>query len=181
MAGEGATRVVLDTSVLINFLAVGRLDLLSGFQQHDYILTGHVIGEILSKATRSRLMEAVAAARNLTMGNVLINSPAGELFAKLTGEHRLGAGECAAIAYASTNGCSLAIDDRAARKVTARYDSGLQIVGTEDLVVLYLAHGCLDVAQADGMKKQWEEHHRFRLPFASFSDKMPAREDGGTS
>ena len=171
MATEGPIAIVLDSSVLINFLAVGRMDLFAPGPPSAYIVTGHVVGEVQDPEQQRTLREALTAG-TITEQNVAIDSPAGELFARLTSERRLGVGECAAIAYACTNHLALAIDDKAARKAALRARPDLTIIGSDDLMLMFIQAGRLDVDQADRIKQQWEQHHRFRLPFGSFRDKL---------
>jgi predicted nucleic acid-binding protein len=170
MATDGPMAVVLDSSVLINFLAVGRMDLFTAGPRRAYIITGHVIGEIVDIQQQAALREALRTDAFIEE-NVAIDSPAGDLFVRLTSERRLGVGECAAIAYACTHNLALAIDDKAAQKAAIRACPDLVIIGTENLMVRFIREGLLDVAQADLIKKTWETHHRFRLPFESFREK----------
>lgn len=169
MATEGRIQIVLDSSVLINFLAVGRLDLLAADTARQYILTGHVVAEITVPEQQKSLAAAVADGHFVTE-NISIDSPAGELFAALTAERRLGIGECAAIAFACTHRLTLALDDKAARKSALRACPGLTLLGTADLMTLFLRSGLIDLPAADDLKRRWAEKHRFKLPFASFQE-----------
>src|SRR5581483_9763052 len=112
---------VSDTSVLINFLAVDRVDLL--VHHYSILITDHVRREVtlhypdelmrLEKAlTAGQITEvAVATVEELGIFADLINSP-----------KRLGIGECAAMAAAVHRGVSIAIDDRVAiRQLETRY------------------------------------------------------------
>jgi hypothetical protein len=44
----------------------------------------------------------------------------------------------------------------------------MRILTTEKLVVLLIRHNALTVVEADAMKHEWEQSHRFRLMFESF-------------
>jgi hypothetical protein len=48
----------------------------------------------------------------------------------------------------------------------------LSTLTTEALMVLLIHHGTLSVQEADDMKLEWENNHRFRLKFASFSERI---------
>jgi len=45
-AAGGPLIVISDTSVLLNFLRIGRLDLLTSHRDYRFAVTEHVIGEI---------------------------------------------------------------------------------------------------------------------------------------
>lgn len=104
MTHDRPERAVLDTSVLINFLAVDRVDLFAGHPVYRFLVTEHVRKEVtthyddeverLNAAFASNVLEEirVEAIEELS------------LFAQLTKEPRLGLGECAAIAAAVHRG-----------------------------------------------------------------------------
>ncbi|MGE3778703.1 MAG: hypothetical protein AB7F89_16085 [Pirellulaceae bacterium] len=46
------------------------------------------------------------------------------------------------------------------------------IHSTETIVVLLIQQSVLTVQEADAMKQEWEQHHRFRLPFGSFAERL---------
>jgi hypothetical protein len=46
------------------------------------------------------------------------------------------------------------------------------VVGTADLMVQAIREGLLTVAEADAIKSAWELHHRFKLTFGSFAERM---------
>jgi hypothetical protein len=48
----------------------------------------------------------------------------------------------------------------------------LSTITTEALMVLLIQHGTLSVEEADDMKLGWENNHRFRLKFSSFSERI---------
>ena len=88
----------------------------------------------------------------------------------LAASGRLGKGECSAIACAIHRGYALAIDDRrAAREATAAF-SDLEIVRTQDLIVSMIDQNLLSIAEADAIKDEWEQRHRFRLTISSFAE-----------
>ena len=61
-AGGAGKLVVLDTSVLLNFLRVGRLDLLVGLPGYELLVTDHVRAEVTEPAHAEVLREAVQGA-----------------------------------------------------------------------------------------------------------------------
>ncbi len=163
--------VVADTSVILNFLKLDRLDLLGRFPRR-FLATEHVAAEITHPEQQARYTAAVAAGH---LDTCTVTDPAEvALFARLGQDERLGPGECAAIAVALLRGHTLAIDDnkavgralREAGLAAARLD----ILRTPDVVVGLIRAGVLDVAVADAIKVAWATHHRFRIKAASFQD-----------
>jgi predicted nucleic acid-binding protein len=170
MATEGRDDGVLDTSVLVNFLAVDRADLLAGHAASRFVIVDHVRGEITEHYPDQleRLERALAA-------GVFAESSVDALdavFATLVGEGRLGIGECAAIALAAKRNIVLAIDDKQARKAAQRVVAGIKLESTETLMVALIRQGLLDVGGADAIKERWEAEFRFKLMFGSFAERI---------
>lgn len=159
---------MLDTSVLLNFLRVGRLDLLVGLPGHEFLLTDHVRGEVTDPEHAKTLRAALQDGR---LREVRVDDP-GELeaFGRLTALRMLGVGECAALAVAVRRDLPIAIDDKVARKKAVALFGFERFVGTADLVVAAIRGGIVDVADADQLKMRWEAELRFRLAFRSFGD-----------
>lgn len=163
--------VISDTSVLINFLVLDRAGLLAGLSTHRFVVTDHVRAEItdhyheqlqrLEQAFTDRILEEISVDE---LADV-------QLFAELTAKG-LGIGECSAIAVAVHRQLTLAIDDKQAIKKVANLGFNVPILTTEALMVLLIQHGTLSVEQADAMKLEWENNHRFRLTFASFRERV---------
>ena len=102
--------VVADTSVLINFLRIDRMDLIAAHPA-SFIATDHVAAEITDTypEQQARYAAALNAAQIIEQR---IDDPAElEIFLRLAAKGRLGAGERAAIAVALNRRCALAIDD----------------------------------------------------------------------
>lgn len=165
--------IVSDTSVLVNFLRIDRMDLIAG-HSHDFVVTDHVAGEITGHYPdqRARLAAALAVG---TLRQVSVTDPAElALFGSLGASGRLGAGECSAIALAIHHGHVLAIDDRRAAKEARRLSPRLQILRTQELVVSMIRENLLDVHEADAIKETWATEHRFRFKFDSFRELLGA-------
>lgn len=159
---------MLDTSVLLNFLRVGRLDLLVGLPSYQFVVTDHVRGEVTDPAHSGTLMEALQDGRLI---EVRVDDPAAlAVFAQLTTLRLLGVGECVALALAVHRGLQIAIDDKAARKKAGALFGFERFVVTVDLVVAAIRGGLIDVQGATAMKRRWENDLNFRLGFASFDD-----------
>ncbi|TVP96317.1 MAG: hypothetical protein EA381_17445 [Planctomycetaceae bacterium] len=165
--------VITDTSVLVNFLVVDQAELLARLPGHRFVVTEHVRTEITDHYQEQlQRLEAAFAAGILEEIRVT-DLPEVQLFAQLTAIG-LGIGECSAIAVAAHRQHALAIDDkRAVRKLKA---FGLQLTlhSTESIVLLLIQHAMLTIAAADTMKREWEQTHRFRLPFGSSTERLSA-------
>lgn len=161
--------LVSDTSVLINFLKIDRMDLIRDVS-FQFIATEHVADEITQNYSKQfeRFRDAVAL--GVVEEITLDTTDELVLYARLTQTGRIGLGECSAISYASTRGCVLAIDDRRATREATKVDADLEILRTEDLVVLMIQETLLTVVQADLIKREWEADHRFALKFGSFQE-----------
>lgn len=161
---------IIDSSTLINFLAVDRADLLEHNRRYRFLITEHVRSEI-----SDAYPEQLARLASLLDRNIIEESPVTalnelEVFAGLAASNRLGQGECASIAAASERGLVLAIDDKRAKREASALNPHLVIVNTQSLMVELIWDGIIDVPSADAIKKSWEKEHRFRLPFTSFAD-----------
>ena len=160
--------LVSDASVLINFLRIDRMDLIAAVS-YEFMVTDHIADEI-SEVYPEQQVRYQAALDRGAVAQVSLTDPGElELFAMLAASGRLGKGECSAIACAIHRGYALAIDDRrATREATARSD--LEIVRTQDLIVSMIKQNLLSIAEADAIKGEWEQRHRFRLTISSFAE-----------
>jgi predicted nucleic acid-binding protein len=165
--------VVADTSVLINFLRIDRMDLIAAHPA-SFIATDHVAAEIVDTypEQQARYAAALSAAQ---ISELRIDDPAElELFLRLAAHGRLGAGERSAIAVALNRKCALAIDDSRAIQ-RALEEAGiagnpLTILRTQDIVVQIIRDGALTVEAADAIRDDWANNRRFKLKIASFAD-----------
>jgi len=163
--------VVADTSVLINFLRIDRMDLI-GSHPDSFIATEHVAAEITDPDQQSRYATA------LSIGHIVeqrVDAPVeAETFLRLSRGGHLGAGERSAIAVALNRNYRLAIqDNRAIRR--AIQEAGISgnpvsIVRTQDIVVELIGCEALTVEMADAMLVDWASNHRFTLKISSFQE-----------
>ncbi len=161
--------IVTDASVLINFLRIDRIDLIAG-HSHAFLATDHVANEVSDRyPDQQRRFVSALDSGALTLIPVAAADEL-RLFASLSATGRLGAGECSAIAVAVQRRYTLAIDDRVAKRLASRFAPSLHIVTTQDLVVWMIRQDLLDVEEADRMKHEWSDQHRFRLNLDSFGD-----------
>ena len=163
--------VVADTSVLLNFLKIGRMDLI-GSHPRRFLATDHVENEIIDETQRATFLAAVASGH---LDTCTVNDPREvELFLRLAPGVRLGAGECSALAVAVNRGHAIAIDDNRALNRAFR-DAGLgsvriEIIRTPDVMIALIRSGVLTVEKADRIKDEWAREHRFRINAATFAD-----------
>jgi predicted nucleic acid-binding protein len=163
--------VVADTSVLLNFLKIGRMDLI-GSHPRRFLATDHVENEIIDETQRAAFLAAVASGH---LDTCTVNDPREvELFLRLAPGVRLGAGECSALAVAANRGHAIAIDDNRALNRAFR-DAGLgsvriEIIRTPDVMIALIRSGVLTVEKADRIKDEWAREHRFRINAATFAD-----------
>jgi predicted nucleic acid-binding protein len=171
MATAGPKQVILETSVLINFLKVDRVDLLARLPGQEFLITDHVRDEITQHYPQ-QVARLTAALQQGHLHEIQVTDP-GELaaFSQLASTG-LGSGECSAIAAASLRGLPLAIDDKVAVKRARQFHPGIAILNTESLMVSLIHENILDVPAADAIKDDWERNHRFRLPFQSFAERI---------
>lgn len=169
MPATGPIVVVTDTSVLVNFLCIDRMDLIAR-HSHRFVVTDHVADEITDHYPEERARLAAALAGGIIEQVSVTNEFAVDLFKSLNETGRLGAGESAAIACALTNGHALAIDDRRAANEAREFKADFAILGTASIMIDLIRSGALDVIEADRIKNLWQHHHRFRLAFATFAD-----------
>jgi predicted nucleic acid-binding protein len=169
---DGKTEALLDTCVLINFAAIGRLDLLASHPLYTFVITDHVREEI--KEHYSEQFDAVNAAIGDGMLTEIAADQPDELtdFAALVARKNLGNGECSAIAVARNRSIPLAIDDRRARNRATEFESSIVLLSTESLMVDLIQDDILTVADADAIKLDWETNHSFKLKFASFAERI---------
>jgi predicted nucleic acid-binding protein len=163
--------VVADTSVLLNFLKIGRMDLI-GSHPRRFLATDHVENEITDETQRAAFLAAVASGH---LDTCTVNDRREvELFLRLAPGVRLGAGECSALAVAVNRGHAIAIDDNRALNRAFR-DAGLgsvriEIIRTPDVMIALIRSGVLTVEKADRIKDEWAREHRFRINAATFAD-----------
>lgn len=161
--------LVSDTSVLVNFLRIDRMDLIRDLSTR-FIVTDHAASEISDVYEEQFASFEVAIATRCCEVCRVESDAALEMFGRLTRTHRLGIGESATIAHALSIGAGLALDDKSAANEARRIDERLVILGTADLTVQMIREGLLSVGEADAIKDDWATNHRFRLKITSFKE-----------
>lgn len=164
--------LILDASLLINFLKVDRVDLIQAYPA-KILITEHVRDEVTTAYPEqlARLDKAMAA----DIVEVLIINDISEIeeivsFREDKTQHQLGLGECSAIILASKRNCSIGIDDGPTIKIIRREFPNLPIVQTTDVVLEAVRSKVINIAEADSIKEDWATKHRFKLKIKSFSE-----------
>ena len=123
-AADGRALVVADTSVLLNFAVIDRLDLLT-LSQYVVHVPNHVLEEVLSDDCRLRVTRALDA-KQLTELEI-VDLAEMELYAKY--RRRFGDGESAALAVGITRRWAVAIDEKgpSRREVVERLGEGFLV------------------------------------------------------
>src|SRR5437870_3152510 len=119
---QQASIIMSDTSVIINFLRINRMDLLAALN-YKILITDHVKGEVLKRFSEQyQLLTDCLGQKSLT--EVFVNEVDElSLFNQLIS--KVGRGESSAIAYAIRHQCALAIDDTKAIKEAKAISSNL--------------------------------------------------------
>ena len=161
--------IITDTSVLINFLNINRIDLLENYSTNFFITT-HVIDEVTQFYPRQQERLNLAIKNNLISIVDVNQLDELALFSQLSESGRFGAGECSAIACAICRHYSLAIDDVRARKQAEKLSPNLKIITTQDIVVQLIQQETLTVDEADKIKNEWRSEYKFLLKVESFGE-----------
>jgi predicted nucleic acid-binding protein len=161
--------IICDSSVLINFLKIGRLDLFEAYSC-DFFVTDHVRDEITDHyPDQKQLFEA--SLRSGIMSVISVTDPCElELFAKLGSSGQLGAGECSAIAVASIRGYKIAIEDNQAIKKALSLIPNLEILRTQDLLRGMVLEGVIEIDAVDVILQTWAAKHRFKIKMESIRE-----------
>lgn len=167
--GRLASVLVLDTSVLVNFLRVDRVALLVGAAD-TILVTDHARSEITEDypEQQERFQQAVNA--GILQETSVSAESEWQAFVSMTADRALGTGECSTIAVAAARGVAYALDDRRARQAGAAAFPATPVFGTKDIMVAAIRRGVLTLQEADRIKREWEINHRFAMRFNSFAD-----------
>jgi len=174
MAPGGRSDAIIETSVLVNFLKIGRTDLLAKHPTYRFVVPDLVRNEV----TRYYAVQVARLDAAIAAGELLPDNPAGatdpaELaaFAAMS-TIKIGNGERAAIAAAAARGLPLAMDDRRAWRWSASFSAAVPREDTVTIVVALIKAGVLSVAEADTIKADWQANHKFTLTFGSFAERI---------
>jgi predicted nucleic acid-binding protein len=166
-AGTGSRRtVVADTSTLLNFINLDRLDLLCREAGYRIVVTEHVRAEVIDEEQTRRFQRAIA--EGLIEVMELHSQAELSRFASLN--RVLGRGEAAAIALSSCQGWMLALDEKGRARREAEEQLGREgLLNTIGIIVKCIRVGALSVEEADTLKDDLARH-RFVIKLRSFRD-----------
>jgi predicted nucleic acid-binding protein len=145
-AEESARQSTLaDSSVLINFLGLGRLDLLISLPQRAVLIVPEVVDEIRRNRT---LLDAALGSGGVRQVESMIATDLA-LFAKLT--HRISIADASCILTAKALDADLAVDDRLCRRLAEAELPGHRLIGTEGLLLEAVLVGLISMEEGDGL------------------------------
>jgi predicted nucleic acid-binding protein len=156
--------VATDTCVLINLVAVGRLDLLKTIPPFLFHAAIEVVDEIEDLDQKAAVEQAIAAGH---FDKVKLDRP-GELELFVNFNAMLGKGESACLALAKARGWAIATDeskDSRWKKVIA--GGSFAIINTPGILLAAIRAGALTIEAADQIKMKLEQR-RFKMKFDSF-------------
>jgi predicted nucleic acid-binding protein len=162
----GRLLVVADSSFLINFLVLDRMDLLGGLPQFRFHVVNHVTAEIRYENQRVRLQAAVGLG---IVTEIEVTDPDEVL---LYDELRrfLGDGESASLAVAVGRGWAIAADEkgRFRRELFARLGED-HLLNTLGVLVTAVKAGVIAVEEAEALRVQLRAN-RFEMDSTPFAD-----------
>ena len=156
--------LVADASTLLNFLRVRRFDLLHGLGYRVRIVDA-VYEEIQSEREQLDQLLEEDKIRTLTLEGTAITDDVTKFLAL-----GLGNGESFSFAAAREFQAAIATDDMRAVKKVKTIAAGLTVITSTDIVVAGIRDNRLTLPEADLIKADWADNHRFRLKFNSFGD-----------
>ena len=163
---DGRLLVVADSSFLINFLVVDRMDILGRLPEFRFHVVNHVRAEIRFESQRARLQ---AATDDGGMTEIEIADPAETLlydkFRKF-----LGDGESASLAVAVSRRWVIAADEkgRFRRELFSRLGEDY-LLDTLGALLIAIRSDVITVAHAEALRTQLQGH-RFQMDPAPFDE-----------
>ena len=143
--------VATDTSLLLNFLRLDRIDILDQLPGFRFLVLNHVVAEVTEPVQAERL------ARGLAEGQ-LSEFELTDLDAILDYDNLrqvLGDGEAATIAAAASEGMILGMDEKGRARREAEIRLGLgRLLNTPGILVHAVHAGTLTIAQAEQLRLQ---------------------------
>lgn len=160
--------IALDASVLINFLILGRTDLLARLPGVRFLVPEPAAAEV-TRPDQARVLKNSVASGHVRI--VRTDSPT-ELSEIERLRRLIGHGEAACLVVAGSQGSFVACDERGRfLRVAVELLGEGRIVTTPGLIVLAIEANLITVSEADEMKATLERH-RFRMPFGSFRERV---------
>ena len=158
--GEGPLPLLLDSTVLNNFLKIGRLPLLRTVFPSSLRVAAQVYDEMRAGGFEAPLQDGVG------QGWLRLVAPESGRETALYGElgKTLGAGEAASLAIAICRQWAMATDDRAARR--AAESAAVPLTGSVGILVTAVRAGIIALEEGDRFLQQMRRHG-YRFPVGS--------------
>jgi predicted nucleic acid-binding protein len=157
---------IFDTTVLSNFCAIGRLELLRSRYRNVAHATAEVNDE-LRKGLRAGYAYLASILRDLETSDqggwirILVPGSVQERHLRAELDDRLGAGEASCLALAAARGMTLVTDDLAARREA--HARGVSVTGTLGVLIGLVRRGSLSLAEANAILSGMIQQ-RYRSP-----------------
>lgn len=163
---DGRLLVVADSSFLINFLVLDRMDILGGLSQFRFHVVNHVSAEIRYEDQRRRLRAAIESA---IVTEIEITEP-GEILLYDEFRRFLGDGEAASLAVAVSRRWVIAADEkgRFRRELFGRLGENY-LLDTAGALVTAIRAGVITTAQAETLRERLREN-RFEMDPRPFDE-----------
>ena len=158
--------VVADSSFLINFLVLDRMDLLGGLPQFRFHVVNHVTAEIRYEDQRARLQAAMESGM---VTEIEITDP-DEILLYDELRRFLGDGESASLAVSVKRGWAIAADEkgRFRRELFERLGEDY-LLNTLGALVMAIKASVITVEEADALRAQLRES-RFEMDPRPFDE-----------
>lgn len=165
---DGRLLVVTDSSLLINFLLLDRMDILGGLRPFRFHVVNHVGAEIRYEDQRNRLQAAMES--GVVTEIEIIES--GEILLYDELRRFPGDGESASLAVAVSRRWVIAADEkgRFRRELVARLGENY-LLDTAGALVTAIRAGVITTAQAETLRAQLREN-RFEMDPRPFDELM---------
>ena len=164
---EARILVIADTSFLVNFLTLDRMDILRGLQAYVFYVPNHVVAEVEYAEQQERLSAALAEG---TVTELEITDP-GEIALYDELRRFLGDGEAACLAVAATRRWVIATDEkrRLRREIFERLGEEY-LLNTPGAIVAALRAGILTVPEAETIRGELARHRFVMAGVPSFEE-----------
>ena len=165
---DGQSCVITDANILINFIKIGRLDILQKLRMYAFYVPEEVYAEITYPAQRLVLDRALAQGWLSKTEITDLN----ELRSYARYRPDMGDGEVACLAIATCRKWIMACDEKRKKLISKEVQRVLgkgYLLNTPGILLKAIREGILTVSQADAIKCSLAQN-RFVMSFASFQD-----------
>ena len=159
-------KVIFDATVLSNFIITDATTMIKNLYAHRGIITWEVFDELSSGSTKEPALRDVNLLLTPKCFNLITLSKKEHTF-YVTLLDSLGKGEASCIAHARYSRCTVATDDKAARRICERYK--ISCTGTIGILLSACRDGVLTIEKADQLL-QTMVHAGFYSPVRRISD-----------